>query len=158
MVAQEEANRRRAGFPETEAEKDILLDTQLQSAFAEMRKVFGSLAESVRQVAFIEWQRLRLRAVDSFFRLAFFLCILGFGLTASIAASLRVVEGIRSAFQTWSGAAWFGDLGAGLVVLSIIVFGGVAVRAHLRHDILRSTRRSLVVRASRLVPRPAAKS
>lgn len=158
MVVQEEANRRRGGFPESEEAKEILLDSQLQSAVGEMRKVLGSLADSLRQVAFIEWQRLRLRAVDSFFRLAFFLCILGFGLTASIAASLRVVEGIRSAFEAWSGAAWFGDLGAGLVVLSIIVLGGIAVRAHLRHDILRSTRRSLVVRASRLMPRSATKS
>lgn len=153
MMAPDDKNGRRGGIHDPASVRDALARGEYDAVTGELKSVLVSLFDGLRQVAFVEWQRMRLRIVDSFFRAAFFLCILGFGLTASIAASLRVVEGIRSAFHAWSGAAWFGDLGAGLVVLSIIVLGGIGVRAHMRREIVRETKRSLAVRAARAAAR-----
>ena len=115
----------------------------IETLFAHTRAEITSLLSSLKRIAFVEWQGIRLRALDVFFRGAFFLCLLGFGLTASISASLMLVSGARGALQSWSGAGWVGELGAGTIVLSGVMLGGLGVRAALRIQLVRQAERRL---------------
>lgn len=117
----------------------------------ELRGDVDRLLSSVKHAWAVERKRLHLRVVDAFFRTTFFLCIVGFGLTASISAALLVVQGLRNAVGAWSGAQWVGELTAGIACLVVVVIGGIAVREHLRREILRGARRELARHASREV-------
>ncbi|MFN0241724.1 MAG: hypothetical protein ACKVWV_02435 [Planctomycetota bacterium] len=117
----------------------------------ELRGDVDRLLSSVKHAWAVERKRIHMRAVDAFFRTTFFLCILGFGLTASISAALLVVQGLRNAVGAWSGAQWVGELTAGIACLAVVVIGGIAVREHLRREILRGARRELARHASRAV-------
>lgn len=112
----------------------------------ELRGDVDRLFSSLKHAWAVERKRLYMRAVDAFFRGTFFLCILGFGLTASISAALLVVQGLRNAIGAWSGAQWVGELTAGLACLAVVVIGGLAVREHLRREIVRDTRRQVALR------------
>lgn len=124
----------------TEASGDpASLDASASQLWTDVQRV----ATSARRVLFVESQRIHLFAVETFFSAAFYLCLLGFALTASVAASIFVVRGIHSALRAWSGAAWIGELGAGLVVLGVVFIGGRVVRANLSRDIVKRARRRL---------------
>lgn len=149
MVAREDVHDRRAnGSAATgpdEAGREETLEAQLKELRGDLRGVYDSL----RRVVFVEWQRLRLRAVDTYFGAVFYICLLGFAMAASVSASLLVVSGIKGGIHAWSGAEWIGDFGAGAVVIGMLLCGGLAVRAHLRHKIVREAKRALVLRAKK---------
>lgn len=115
------------------------LDASASQLWSDVQRV----AASARRVLYVESQRIHLFAVETYFRAAFYLCLLGFALTASVAASIFVVRGIHSALRAWSGAEWIGELGAGLVVLGVVFIGGRIVRANLSRDIVKRARRRL---------------
>lgn len=115
------------------------LDASASQLWADVQRV----AVSARRVVFVESQRIHLFAVETYFRAAFYLCLLGFALTASIAASVFVVRGIHSALRAWTGVEWIGELGAGLVVLAVVFAGGRLVRANLSRTIVKRVRRRL---------------
>ncbi|MCE9593781.1 MAG: hypothetical protein K8S98_06280 [Planctomycetes bacterium] len=145
MNAQEQSNGHdqervdeRAGAPAS-GELDALL--------LELRANAGGLWQSLKRALYVEWQRLYLRALDNYFRAAFFLCLLGFSLAASISAALLVVDGVRGAFATFTGEPWVGSLGAGLVVLALTFGVCLGVRAHVRRDVVKETERKLALTA-----------
>jgi hypothetical protein len=112
---------------------------ELDALLLELRANAGGLWKGVKRALYIEWQRLYLRALDNYFRAAFFLCLLGFSLAASISAALLVVDGVRGAFAVFTGAPWVGSLCAGLVVL-LLTFGAcLVVRARVRRGVVRET-------------------
>ena len=117
------------------------LDATLAALQADIRRVL----KGARRVVRVEAQRLHLFAVETFFRGAFYICLLGFALTASISAALFVVRGVRGALLAWSGAEWIGELGAGAVVLGVISLGGLAVRHQLRLKLMRRLRRTMLL-------------
>lgn len=152
MVSKEQTFERRGGSPApdaTGAGDSAELQALVRSLRSDLRSVYGSL----RRTVFVEWQRLRLRAVDAFFRAAFFICLLAFALTATISASILIVHGIRKAFAAWSGVEWAGDLGGGFVILAAILGACLGVRTHQRRSIVQQTRRALVPGGSH--PHPA---
>lgn len=118
----------------------------MSALIATLRSDLHGIYGNVKRALYVEWQRLQLRAVDVFFRAAFYVCLLAFALTASVSAALLVVQGIKHALLAMTGAEWVGDLGAGLAVLAFVIVGGVAVRLHLRREIVRKTKRSLARR------------
>jgi hypothetical protein len=119
------------------------LDATLNALQTDVRRVL----KGARRVVRMELQRLHLFAIETFFRTAFYICLLGFALTATISASLFVVRGVRGALLAWSGAEWVGELGAGAVVLGVISIGALTVRAQLRQKLMRRLRRSLLTDA-----------
>jgi len=144
MVSKEQAFERRGGTPESDATDSGDASIELEALVRELRTDLRSIYGSLKRTVFVEWQRLRLRAVDAFFRAAFFLCLLGFALAATISASLFIVRGIRNGLVALSGAEWVGDLAGGLVILAVSLGGCLAVRVHLRNDIVRQARRAFV--------------
>jgi hypothetical protein len=112
-----------------------------------LRTDLRGLGNNLKQALYVEWQRAQLRAVDLFFRAALYTCLLGFGLTAAISASLLVVHGIQHALADMSGAEWVGELGAGFAVFAFILAAGLVARAQLRRQLVRKARRSLARRA-----------
>jgi hypothetical protein len=144
MYSKEKTFERRGGAPEPDATGSEDASVELEALVRELRSDLRSIYGSLKRMVFVEWQRLRLRAVDAFFRAAFFLCLLGFALAATISSSLFIVHGIRNAVLAWSGSEWVGDLGGGLVILAVVLGGCLAVRAHLRHDIVRKARRAFI--------------
>jgi hypothetical protein len=144
MVSKEQTFERRGGAPAPDATGAGNSSAELEALVRELRSDLRSIYGSLKRTVFVEWQRLRLRAVDGFFRAAFFLCLLGFALAASISASLLVVRGVRMALVAWSKTEWFGDLAGGFVILGLALGGCLAVRMHLRRDIVRQTRRALI--------------
>lgn len=152
MVSREKFERRGEApspDPTGEGASSVELEALVRELRVHARGIYGSL----KRLVFVEWQRMRLRAVDGFFRAAFFLCVFGFGLAASVTAAFMIVRGLRGAILAMSGNAWLGDLGAGLLILGIALGGSLAVRFHLRGGIVRETRRGLILakpRASQL--------
>jgi hypothetical protein len=144
MVSKEQTFERRGGDPSPDATGDGNSSAELEALVRELRTDLRSIYGSLKRTVFVEWQRLRLRAVDTFFRAAFFLCLLGFALAATISASLYVVRGIRNGLFAWSGSEWIGDLAGGIVILAVSLGGCLLVRARLRNDIVRQTKRALV--------------
>ncbi len=142
MVSREKFERRgEAPLPDPTGEgaSSVELEALVRELRANARGIYGSL----KRLVFVEWQRLRLRAVDGFFRAAFFLCLLGFALAGSITSAFMIVRGLRGAILAMSDTPWLGDLGAGLLILGIALGGSLAVRIHLRNSIVRETRRGL---------------
>jgi len=158
MVSREDKYERRGvdSAPETSAESDQ--PSELQSLLKGLRSDLRGMYGSLRRVVFVEWQRLRMRAVDTYFRAVFYICLLGFALAASISASLLVVSGIKGGIHAWSGAEWVGDFGAGLVIVAVLLIGGFMVRAHLRQEIVRDTKRALGVRKAAAAANDGVKS
>jgi hypothetical protein len=152
MVSKEQTFERRGGTPSPDATGDGNSSAELEALVRELRSDLRSIYGSLKRTVFVEWQRLRLRAVDTFFRAAFFLCLLGFALAATISASLYVVRGIRNGLVAWSGADWVGDLAGGLVILGVSLGACLLVRMHLRHDIVRQTRRALMPQPPKSAP------
>ena len=143
MVSREKFERRGGpSFPDPtgEAASSVELEALVRELRAHARGIYGSL----KRLVFVEWQRLRLRAVDGFFRAAFFLCLLGFALAGSITAAFMIVRGLRGSILAMSDVPWLGDLGAGLLILRISLGGCLAVRQHLRGSIVRETKRGLL--------------
>ena len=155
MVAQEDFRSRRGESVDGRAGKLDAGEPDIEALFAHTRAEFASLIDSLKGIAFVEWQGIRLRAIDVFFRGAFFLCILGFGLAASISAALMLVSGARGALHSWSGAEWVGDLGAGNIVFAGVILGGLGVRAALRIQLVKQTEKRLALAAS---PAPEVKA
>ena len=150
MIAQEESSPRRGGTIDGHANAPEAGAAGIDELFARTRTEVSNLLDSLKRILFVEWQGLRLRAIDVFFRGTFFLCIVGFGFAASVSAALMLVRGAKSALQAWSGAEWVGDLGGGALILSVLVLGGLVMRAVLRRELVRETEAGLA-----LVPRPA---
>jgi hypothetical protein len=146
MVSKEQTFERRGGTPSPDATGEGNSSAELEALVRELRTDLRSIYGSLKRMVFVEWQRLRLRAVDTFFRAAFFLCLLGFALAATISASLYVVRGIRNGLHAWSGSEWIGDLAGGIVILAVSLGGCLLVRTRLRNDIVRQTKRALVPR------------
>lgn len=115
----------------------------LDDSLAEMANETRRALDSARKVLYVESQRAHVLAVEAYFQVAFYVCLLGFGLTASISAALFIVRGIGSAIGSWSGSEWLGELGAGVAVLAVVVGGGLAVRTHLTRDILRRVKQRM---------------
>lgn len=117
----------------------INLDLWLRQVRVELR----SLAEGVRRTAFVELQRMHLKAVDGLFRGTLYLCLLTGGVALSISAVLLLVSGTRGVFAALIQNQWLTDLATGLVLLLIFWFGGRGIRSMLRRDILRDTEKRL---------------
>jgi hypothetical protein len=104
----------------------------------------SGVRDGIKRTLFVEWQRLRARAVDAFFRAAFGLCVLGFGLAASIAGALLIAGGLYQAIVMWTRVEWIGSLGAGIGILALAAGVGVAVRNRLRNESLDRAKRALI--------------
>lgn len=100
----------------------------LGGVLAELRGFVASLAA----VARLEWQRLQLRAIDSLLTFALFAVVLVVALAAAATAGVVLVAGVRDGLARWTGAVWAGELGAGLVVLFVLVCAGSLVRSLVR--------------------------
>lgn len=148
MVSKEQTFERRGGAPAPDATDAGNGSAELEALVRELRSDLRGIYGSLKRTMFVEWQRLRLRALDGFFRAAFFLCLLGFALAASISAALLVVRGVRMALVAWSETEWVGDLVGGVVILGVALGGCLAVRMHLRRDLVRQTRRALTPRVA----------
>jgi len=144
MYSKEPTFERRGGAPSPDPKGEGASSVELEALVRELRTHVRGIYGSLKRAMFVEWQRLRLRAVDAFFRAAFFLCILVFALAASITAAVMILRGIRGAILAMSDLPWLGDLGAGLLILGIALGGSLAIRFHLRSQILRQTRRGLL--------------
>jgi len=139
---------RRGGTPSPDPTGEGTSSAELEALVRELRAHARGVYGSLKRLVFVEWQRLRLRAVDAFFRAAFFLCVLGFALAASITAAGMILRGIRGAILAVSDVPWMGDLGAGLLILVIALGAGLGIRQHLRSRIVHQTRRGLAATAS----------
>jgi hypothetical protein len=138
-----ESFERRGGAPASDPTDEGASSVELEALVRELRVHARGVYGSLKRLVFVEWQRLRLRAVDAFFRAAFFLCVLGFALAASITAAVMILRGLRGAILAMSDTPWLGDLGAGLLILAIALGAGLAIRQHLRGRIVHQTRRGL---------------
>jgi len=118
-------------------------DAELETLVKGLRSDLGGVRDGIRRTLLVEWQRLRARAVDACFRAAFGLCLLAFGLAASVAGALLIAGGLYKAIVLWTRVEWIGGLGAGLGILAIAVGFGVAVRNHLRNESLDRAKRAL---------------
>lgn len=118
-------------------------DTELESLVKGLRSDVSGVRDGIKRTLFVEWQRLRARAVDAFFRAAFGLCVLAFGMAASIAGALLIAGGLYKAIVLWTEVEWIGGLGAGVGILALAAGVGVAVRNHLRNESLDRAKRAL---------------
>jgi hypothetical protein len=117
----------------------VNLDLWLRQVRVELR----SLIEGVRRTAFVEFQRMHLKAVDGLFRGTLYLCLVIGGVALTINAILLLVSGTRGVLAATTKTPWLADLCTGLLFLSIFWFGGLAIRTMIRQHILRSTERRL---------------
>jgi hypothetical protein len=101
------------------------------------------LVETVRRIAFLEIQRMHLKAVDGFFRGALYVCLLCAGVALSICGALFVAAGFRGAALAWTGSDWFASLATGSAVLAIVWFGGLGLRTALRGHLVRAAEHRL---------------
>jgi uncharacterized membrane protein YqjE len=115
------------------------LDPWMPMIRAELR----SLVESVRRTAFVELQRLHLKAVDGFFRGGLYVCLLCMGAALSISGVLLLSSGTRGILAAWTGKEWLAELLTGAFLLMVFWFGGLAARSVLRTHVLRNTEKRL---------------
>jgi hypothetical protein len=95
-----------------------------------------ALGSSITGIAVLEWQRLRVRAIDAVLRTALLLLLFAAGTAAAIAAGVLVVAGARDALAEWVGAEWAGELLAGALVLIGLVLAGATLRSVVRRRIV----------------------
>jgi hypothetical protein len=107
----------------------------------ELRSDLGRIRDSIQRTLGVEWQRLRLRAVDACFRAAFLACLFSFAVGASLAGALLLALGLREALTLWSGAPWLGNMGAGAALLGFAMGALLASRARYRSDCVREAKR-----------------
>lgn len=139
MVAREEdARPRREEQIDGRSGKPDFGQAEVDALFGRTRTELTNLFGSLRRIAFVEWQGIRLRAVDAAFRGAFFVCAFFFLLAASISASLMLVRGLRLALEAWSGAAWLGNLAGGAIVIGLLAAGAIAAHRKVRRNIVRT--------------------
>lgn len=146
MVArEEEARSRREEQIDGRSDKPEVGHADVDALIGRTRAELTNLFGSVRRIAFVEWQGIRLRVVDTAFRGALFVCAFFFVLAASISASLMLVRGLRLALVSWSGAEWIGNLGGGFVVLALLAGSGFVVHKIVRRNIVRAAEARLGV-------------
>ncbi|HTF87726.1 MAG TPA: hypothetical protein VK843_04910 [Planctomycetota bacterium] len=151
MVAQEEDARSRRGEPvEGRSGKPDVGQADIEALFGRTRTELTNLFGSLRRIAFVEWQGIRLRAFDFAFRGAFFVCAFCFVLAASVSASIMLIRGLKLALQAWSGSEWVGDLGASTIILGALTAAVMAARTAVRRSYVRRTEERLGA-----TPRPA---
>ena len=131
----------RDGEPDPDATGQGSSPAELESLVKKLRSDLGGVHDGLKRAARVEWQRLKVRAVDAGFRAAFFLSLLAFAVSASITAAILIAAGIRGALAVWSRAGWVGDLGAGFAILGIAIGGALGVRAHLRNECVLGAKR-----------------
>lgn len=146
MVASEDSSARRGGISEGKVNGAGLHDSDADSHFTHTRAELTNLFDSLKRIAFVEWQVMRLRAIDTFFRGIFFFSIASFTIAASIAAALLLVKGVRGAVEATGAAAWIGDLGGAAIVLALVAIVAIALRATLRHNRFRELEQRLTSR------------
>lgn len=129
--------------PDTDESEAGSSDAELESLVKGLRSDLGGVRDGFRRTLFVEWQRLRARAVDACFRAAFGLCLLAFGVAASMAGALLIAGGLYKAIVLWTRVEWIGGLGAGLGILAIAAVVGAVVRNHLRNESLVRAKRAL---------------
>jgi hypothetical protein len=118
--------------PEADGSEDLV---------KELRSDLGRIRDSFQRIVGVEWQRLRLRAVDACFGAAFLVCLFSFAVGASLGGALLLALGLREALTLWSGAAWVGDLGAGTALLGFAMGALLTLRARFRSDCVREAKR-----------------
>jgi hypothetical protein len=152
MYSKEQTFERRGGAPEPDATGSGDASAELEALVRELRSDLRSVYGSLKRIAFVEWQRMRLRAVDMFFRAAFILGLLGLVAIAGIAAGIYLMMGVRGALVAWTGVPWIGDLSTGLIVILGTLFGCLAVRRRVHNRILRRTKRRLAAESAPVKP------
>ena len=146
MVAEEELRSRRGETNPGTANGNDLGKPEIDSLFAHTRTELTNLFGSLKRIAFVEWQGLQLRAIDTVFRGALFFCAGVFGLAALVFAARLLVSGLRGAIQAMGGAPWVSDLGAAIVVLLLVFPGGLAARAMAKKKLVKKVERTLAAR------------
>jgi hypothetical protein len=116
---------------------------ELERMFRKIGRDLVSVLASVRRAAFLEVQRLHLKAVDGFFRGALYFCLLSAGVALSISVVLLLVSGGRGALVALSGNAWLADLLAGALGLAVLWAGALGIRAMLHASILRGVEKRM---------------
>jgi hypothetical protein len=111
-------------------------DNLLRQVRIELSGLIGSVGRTV----FLEFQRLRLKAVDGFFRGALYLCLLSAGIALSICAVLQLASGVRGGLAVAFSSTWVADLVTGALQVLLVLGVGFGARAAFRADILRDTR------------------
>ena len=106
----------------------------LDGLVRDLRFDFRSVKDSFNRTVLIEWLRFRTEWVDACIRSAFYVCLFGFFLVSTLAASALMVIGMRDAL---------GNLGGALAILAILAGGGLAFRFHLWTKGVRRARQSL---------------
>jgi hypothetical protein len=137
---------RNGDAPPTDAPRGAAAGPDAGEIFAAALDELRGCVASLLAVARLEWQRLHLRAIDALLRLALFAVVLVVGLAAAATAGVMFVAGVRDGLAQWAGAAWVGELGAGLLVSFALLCAWSGVR--------RSVRRRLVEAAVRQKPAP----
>lgn len=115
------------------------LDLLLHQVKTDLR----SLVESLERTAFVEFQRMQLKAVDGFFRGGLYVCALFAGIALSICTILLLISGIRGAFAAWTENQWAADFATASILLVVVLGGAFAGRSMLHSKILRKTERRL---------------
>lgn len=121
-------------------------DPASHESVADVRGAFddvGRAAESVRELAWIRWRRLNVQI-----RRGLFLAVGGAWLAliafvASIAATIRLVNGAAGGIASAAGRAWVGDLACGVLVLTLIAGGAWLCYRAVAHRSAGETQRRL---------------
>ncbi len=101
--------------PPPDASADAELVALLRQLALHARALFGKGSE----FASLGWKRLKLRAIDGVFTAVFRVAALAAALTIIVSAALLVVAGLHHAIARWAGADWVGELGGGLLALTL---------------------------------------
>ena len=144
MVAEEgELHSPREAAAEARVNGNGLGQPEIDAVFAHTRAELSTWFASMKRLAFVQMQAMRLRAIDAGFSLAFLLCILGIVLAVSISAATLLVSGTKGALRALTGSAWVGDLATGVLVLTIVVVSAFAARTSLRNRLIKQTEKRL---------------
>lgn len=103
---------------------------------------WSRVSHSLRRVAAVEVRRLQLKLLDSYFVFSFYVCALAAVVTATIAAAVLLTYGLRDVIAYLIDPA-VAKLATGILGLMLTFGSALALRAWLRHRIVRSAARRL---------------